>query len=106
MARETTAGDEVPVRAFLRRRLPALDGDVQAGRVCIYTNSPDEHFLLDRHPTYPRVLFAGGFSGHGFKFASVVGEILADLATTGSATPAADFLRLGRLSGDERAATG
>ena len=65
--------------------------------VCLYTNTPDEHFLIDRHPSAPNVLLAGGFSGHGFKFASVVGEILADLITTGSATPQADFLRASRL---------
>ena len=62
--------------------------------VCLYENSPDGHFLIDRLPDHANVLFAGGFSGHGFKFASVVGEILADLVTEGRATPDADFLKL------------
>jgi glycine/D-amino acid oxidase-like deaminating enzyme len=53
------------------------------------------HFIIDRTPD--GVVFAGGFSGHGFKFASVVGEVLADLAIDGRTTPAADFLRLNRL---------
>jgi glycine/D-amino acid oxidase-like deaminating enzyme len=54
-----------------------------AAKVCLYTNTPDEHFIIDRHPRFPNVLIAGGFSGHGFKFAPVVGEILADLIASG-----------------------
>jgi sarcosine oxidase len=50
----------------------------------MYTNTPDHHFIISLHPQYPQVAIAAGFSGHGFKFASVVGEILADLATEGS----------------------
>jgi glycine/D-amino acid oxidase-like deaminating enzyme len=49
----------------------------------MYTMTPDEHFIIDRHPRYPQVSIAAGFSGHGFKFSSVAGEILADLATEG-----------------------
>ena len=60
--------------------------------MCLYEDSPDEHFLIDHVPGQPNAIYAGGFSGHGFKFASVVGEILADLATSGQATPHADFL--------------
>jgi glycine/D-amino acid oxidase-like deaminating enzyme len=47
---------------------------------CLFTNSPDEHFILDRHPGHENVCLAAGFSGHGYKFCSVVGEIMADLA--------------------------
>lgn len=97
--RAVSAADEQPVRAFLERCVPSLAGSVLASRVCLYTNTPDEHFLIDRHPEFSNVVYAGGFSGHGFKFASVVGEILADLATTGTATPEADFLKAARLSG-------
>ena len=89
--------DEVPVRHFLADAIPALDGRLEDGAVCLYTNTPDGHFVVDRHPGAPAVLFAGGTSGHGFKLASVLGEILADLATGGEATPAAGFLRAGRL---------
>ena len=91
--------DEQPLRAFLERCVPDMAGAVAASRVCLYTNTPDEHFLIDRHPDADNVVYGGGFSGHGFKFASVVGEILADLAMTGRATPDADFLRAERLSG-------
>ncbi len=50
----------------------------------MYTLTPDRHFVIDGHPQYENVVYAGGFSGHGFKFASVVGEILADLAIDGA----------------------
>ena len=50
----------------------------------MYTTSADQHFIIDRHPMYPQVSIAAGFSGHGFKFASVVGEILADLSISGT----------------------
>jgi sarcosine oxidase len=85
------------VRGFVARAIPALDGPVADTVACLYTNTPDGHFVVDRHPHVPAVLFAGGTSGHGFKFSSVIGEILADLATTGAATPAAGFLGVGRL---------
>ena len=54
-----------------------------AMKTCLFSNSPDKHFVLDRHPDFPQVSVAAGFSGHGFKFASVVGEIMADLALEG-----------------------
>lgn len=97
--RVVSAADEVPVRRFLERCVPDMAGAVAASRVCMYTNTPDEHFLVDVHPAHANVVFAGGFSGHGFKFASVIGEVLADLCLTGQATPHARFLKLERLSG-------
>ena len=74
------------VRAFLRRRMPAADGELVNAKVCLYTNTPDETFVIDVHPAASGVAFASACSGHGFKFAPVIGEILADLVTTG-ATP-------------------
>jgi glycine/D-amino acid oxidase-like deaminating enzyme len=67
-------------------------------RTCLYTNSPDSHFIIDHHPKLPRVILACGFSGHGFKFASVVGEILADYATRGKTDLPAQFLGLSRFA--------
>jgi len=67
------------VRAAVRRFVPAADGRLRASAVCLYTNTPDAHFWIDRHPEHPNVLVASPCSGHGFKFAPVVGEILADL---------------------------
>ena len=72
------------VRGFLRRRLPAADGALAGSTVCLYTNTPDEAFVIDRHPVAAGVAFASACSGHGFKFAPLVGEILADLVTDGS----------------------
>ena len=63
----------------------------------MYTNSPDHHFILDRHPSHPRVTTACGFSGHGFKFCSVIGEALADLATHGKSELPIGFLGLSRF---------
>ena len=67
--------------------------------VCMYTMTPDEHFVLDIHPEYPQVVFGAGFSGHGFKFAPVIGEVLADLALEGDTGHPIGFLRLDRFSG-------
>jgi sarcosine oxidase len=66
-------------------------------KTCLFENSPDEHFILDTLPDAPQVVVGGGFSGHGFKFCSVVGEILADLATDGETRHEIGFLRLARL---------
>jgi sarcosine oxidase len=92
--RDVSAADEQRIREAIANRLPALDGPVVGALVCLYENSPDLHFQIDRLPGSANVLFAGGFSGHGFKFASVVGEILADHVTRGRATADADFLTL------------
>ena len=67
-------------------------------KICMYTNSPDEHFIIDFLPGYDKdVIIATGFSGHGFKFASVVGEILSDLCTNGATGLPVDFLRVNRF---------
>jgi sarcosine oxidase len=79
---EPTPEDEYAVRAFLDEYVPGV-GRLTKAQVCMYTVTPDRHFAIDLHPAHPRVSVACGFSGHGFKFASVVGEILADLADTG-----------------------
>ncbi len=63
----------------------------------MFTNTPDEHFILDTHPDFPQVCVAAGFSGHGFKFCSVVGEIMADLAQNGETSHNLDLFRLSRF---------
>ncbi|MFD2369096.1 N-methyl-L-tryptophan oxidase [Brevibacillus sp. GCM10020057] len=78
--------DEGDVRAFLETYMPQAAGPLRQGRVCIYTMTPDEHFIIDRHPDYPQIVIAAGFSGHGFKFASAVGEAASELLTRGSST--------------------
>jgi monomeric sarcosine oxidase len=81
--REIGAEDVQRVEAFVRERLPALRTPCIDAKTCMYTMTPDEHFVIDVHPRYSQVCFAAGFSGHGFKFSAVVGEILADLALEG-----------------------
>ncbi len=76
--------DGAEVIRTLKPRFPALDGEILKAQTCLYTMTPDEHFVIGLHPELPAVSVACGFSGHGFKFAPVVGEILADLATTGA----------------------
>jgi sarcosine oxidase len=97
VSRTLTVEDEAPVRRFLRAHLPAADRTVRHASVCIYTLTPDRHFLIDVHPEHPQVVFAAGFSGHGFKFASVVGEILADLAEQGRTDHPIEMFRLARF---------
>ncbi len=69
------------LRAYLAQHIPGLAGRCLDARVCMYTNTPDLHFVISVHPDHPQVALACGFSGHGYKFCSVVGEILADLST-------------------------
>lgn len=75
--------DGAEVIRMLRPRVPTLDGEILKAQTCMYTMTPDEHFVIGLHPQSPLVIVACGFSGHGFKFAPVIGEILADLATSG-----------------------
>src|SRR5262249_51842876 len=81
--RNVTAADEADCRQYLTEHLPVVSGPRKAGKVCLYTLTPDRHFIIDRHPGHENAIIAAGFSGHGFKFASAVGEILADLAEKG-----------------------
>ncbi len=90
--------DEETVRVFLRKHLPGIDGPRHRASVCLYTLTPDRHFIIDLHPELANVVLAAGFSGHGFKFASVVGEILADLADKGSTALPIEMFRAGRFS--------
>jgi sarcosine oxidase len=81
--REVRVEDEREVRALLERLVPAAAGRLRESCVCLYTNTPDQHFLIDRHPRHARVLLVSPCSGHGFKFAPVVGEAVADLLLDG-----------------------
>jgi sarcosine oxidase len=83
MDRECHPEDEALLRAFASRYFPSGAGPTLSMQTCLFTNTPDTHFLLDNHPACPAVVVAGGFSGHGFKFCSVVGEIVADLVEHG-----------------------
>jgi len=78
---EVSDDEKASVRAILQRYVPAAAGEVSRTSLCVYTRSPDEHFVLGLHPEAPQIVLASPCSGHGFKFASVIGEILTDLAT-------------------------
>ena len=95
--RDVDAEEIEALRTVLDRYLPGAAGDVKWTLTCMYTNTPDRHFVIDRHPRHDQVVYACGFSGHGFKFASVVGETLADLATAGETRHPIAFLSAGRL---------
>ncbi|MGY2048605.1 N-methyl-L-tryptophan oxidase [Methylobacterium sp. JK268] len=95
--RDVHPRDEAVLREAVRRYFPGADGPTMALRACLFTNTPDEHFVIDAVPDLPQVIVASPCSGHGYKFCSVVGEILADLATAGATPFDIDLFRLGRL---------
>ena len=97
ISREPTEDDEAPLREFAARYFPQGAGPTLALKTCLFEPTPDEHFLIDEHPETPAAVIGAGFSGHGFKFCSVVGEILADLALDGYTRHDIGLFRLGRL---------
>ncbi|MDH4146349.1 MAG: N-methyl-L-tryptophan oxidase [Acidimicrobiia bacterium] len=94
---EPDGRDEALLRATIARHFPDADGPVLSMRTCLFTNVEDEHFVVDTHPDHPQVVLASPCSGHGFKFASVMGEILADLAQRGETRHDIGPFRLARL---------
>jgi sarcosine oxidase len=91
-------GEEIDfIRGYLAEHVPDLAGRCLDARACMYTNTPDLHFVISAHPEHPQVAIACGFSGHGYKFCSVVGEILADLATEGTTRHPIDLFSPARL---------
>jgi sarcosine oxidase len=96
--RDVDPGEIAMLRALLDRYLPGASGDVLWTLTCMYTNTPDRHFVLDTHPAHPNVVYGCGFSGHGLKFASAIGEVLADLATDGTTRHDIRFLSASRFA--------
>ena len=93
--REPRARDERVLREFAERYFPDGAGPTSSMKTCLFENTPDEHFLLGLHPEHENVVVAGGGSGHGFKFASVIGEIVAQLV--GGESPRLDISLLSPL---------
>jgi len=89
--------DIAEVRGYLAQFIPSLNGPLTQAVSCLYTMSPDQHFVVGIHPSYPQVSVAAGFSGHGFKFTSVMGEVLADLAIEGRTEHPIEFLFCARF---------
>lgn len=97
--RQTTNEDIENLRYCLDNYLPGISDSVLHSKICLYANSPDENFIIDKLPGFEENVFiACGFSGHGFKFASVAGEILADLAIKGKTELPIGFLNAKRFS--------
>ena len=95
--RDIDRGEELRLREFLAAHLPDISPSVSDHAVCLYTMTPDEHFLVDRHPWHANVVFAAGLSGHGFKFVPVLGRALAELMLDGRTELPIGFLSLGRF---------
>jgi sarcosine oxidase len=91
------AGDLARLGEFLRGHLPGIEPSPARHSVCMYTKTPDSHFCIDRHPQRGNVVVGAGFSGHGFKFTTVLGEALADLALNGTTNLPVAFLSVKRF---------
>lgn len=87
-----------PLAEALEQWMPGAARSLQGATPCMYTLTPDEHFVIDRHPQDPDLILCGGFSGHGFKFAPVIGELCADLALDGGTRHDIKFLSLRRFA--------
>lgn len=96
--RTFSPGESDAVETFVQQTLRHVEPHPLRHSVCLYTMSPDGHFLIDRHPEHANVVFGAGFSGHGFKFTPVIGEALADLVIDRTTSLPIDFLRLNRPS--------
>jgi sarcosine oxidase len=88
---------------IIEKYLPGSTGRVLEAETCIYTVTPDHHFIIDRHPENENVMFACGFSGHGYKFAPVIGEVMADLSEHGRTEHPIGFLSADRFAADAAA---
>ena len=96
------AGDVAEVARFADKYLPFANGGVNRASVCLYTMTPDNHFVIDRHTEFPGLVYASACSGHGFKFAPVIGEVLAELALEGSTDKPMGFLSATRFGEPRR----
>ena len=94
------ARDVEPIARAMEQWMPGSTQTFREAKPCLYALTPDGHFVIDSHPRHANVFLCGGFSGHGFKFAPVVGEIGADLALEGGSPHQIDFLSLRRFSGE------
>ena len=96
-ARALDEVDSARVEQFIAQYLELEQAERTAHTTCFYTCTPDAHFMVDRHPEHASVVFASGMSGHGFKFAPVLGQALVDLALEGQCDLPIEFLQLSRF---------
>ena len=102
--REVHEADEAHLRAWLAEVMPGAAGPMLKAQTCMYTNTPDAHFLIDLHPKRPNIAVASACSGHGFKFAPAIGEALADLACDRQSRHDLSMFGFARLIGERAAA--
>lgn len=93
-----TKTDETVLRNGVSKYFPGADNEMVMGKVCMFTNSPDEHFIVDKLTEFPQVFVAAGFSGHGFKYCSVVGELIAGLVDDEESDLPVDMFRISRFN--------
>jgi sarcosine oxidase len=98
MKREPDQKDEQVLRSFIERYFPSAAGSTMALQTCMFTNTADGHFLIDRHPQAKNVWIASPCSGHGFKMSCVIGEIMADLVQRGSTHHDISLHRISRFA--------
>jgi sarcosine oxidase len=85
-------------RAWSKQHIPAADVPLKASRVCLYTMTPDEHFVIDRHPQYAQIVIGACCSGHAFKYSTLIGDILVDLAMEGETSRDIDMFAMSRFN--------
>ena len=90
------------LKSWLHRIMPGNTFSYVTGDTCMYTLTPDQDFVIGPHPDNPHVIIAAGFSGHGFKFSTLIGRILADLALDGSTSYPVERFRIERFRGTSR----
>ena len=95
---DITKLDEIALRSAIKKYFPLANGNVINFKTCMFTNTPDEHFIIDKHPKFSQVFIAGGFSGHGFKFTTVIGEIISQMIIKSNFSKDLEFLRLSRFN--------
>jgi sarcosine oxidase len=96
--REVSEGDIEPLHPFIEQHLPGVTTELRDASVCMYTNTPDEDFLIDVLPEDERIVVVSPCSGHGFKFASAIGEAVAELVAAGAATQPIGAFRFDRAA--------
>ena len=98
LTRDVDRADQGRVEDFLRQCMPGVSMQLTGHAACMYTLTPDQDFVLDRHPKHAQVVFVAGLSGHGFKFAPVLGQALAELAVDGTTNLPIGFLAAARAA--------
>ncbi len=86
---------------MIKQYLPGLNPEVVREEPCLYTNTPDSHFIIDQLPGYQNAVVAGGFSGHGFKFAPVVGNMIRQIVLDGTVSDSQKLFSFSRFQKEE-----